>query len=57
LDLELTEDMIRLLCIINEYTKGGGENNPIWIKELPMMVVRIKNEVLTDLESIFSNSI
>ena len=36
---ELTNDMMRLLCIINEYTKGAEEKNPIWIKELPMMAL------------------
>jgi hypothetical protein len=31
--------MMRLLCIIDEYTKEGQENNPIWIKELPLMAI------------------
>jgi hypothetical protein len=37
LESELTEDMMRLLCIIDEYTKGGEDENPIWVKDLPLM--------------------
>ena len=42
---------MRLLCIINEYTKDGEEKNPIWIKELPIMALIY----LGTIKGVFSN--
>lgn len=36
---EFTEDMMRLLAIIDAYTKNGDESSPTWVKELPLMAI------------------
>ncbi len=35
----LTEDMLKLLFIISEYTQTNDEDNPLWIKELPLLAI------------------
>lgn len=39
MESELTEDQMRLLFVIDEYTKMENENNPIWVKELPILAI------------------
>ncbi|MFW9849999.1 MAG: hypothetical protein ACFFF4_12750 [Candidatus Thorarchaeota archaeon] len=36
---EFTDDMMRLLLVIDAYTREGHEENPIWVKELPLMAI------------------
>ncbi|MBE0526337.1 MAG: hypothetical protein IH631_05305 [Candidatus Thorarchaeota archaeon] len=36
---EFTDDMMRLLLVIDVFTKEGFEENPIWVKELPLMAL------------------
>jgi hypothetical protein len=36
---EFTDDMMRLLLVIDAYTREGHEDNPIWVKELPLMTI------------------
>ncbi|MHA2423940.1 MAG: hypothetical protein ACXAEF_04085 [Candidatus Thorarchaeota archaeon] len=39
MDEEFTDDMMRLLLVIDSYTREGHEENPIWVKELPLMAI------------------
>jgi len=39
MDDEFTDDMMRLLLVIDAYTREGHEDNPIWVKELPLMAI------------------
>lgn len=39
MDEEFTDDMMRLLLVIAAYTQEGHEENPIWVKELPLMAI------------------
>ncbi|MHA1908550.1 MAG: hypothetical protein ACW98Y_14710 [Candidatus Thorarchaeota archaeon] len=39
MDEEFTDDMMRLLLVIDSYTREGHEDNPIWVKELPLMAI------------------
>jgi len=39
MDEEFTDDMMRLLLVIDAYTREGHEDNPIWVKELPLMAI------------------
>lgn len=39
MESELTEDQMRLLFVIDEYTKTGNEANPVWVKELPILAI------------------
>ncbi len=39
MESELTEDQMRLLFVIDQYTKKGDEENPIWVKELPILAI------------------
>ena len=36
---EFTDDMMRLLLVIDAHTREGHEDNPIWVKELPLMAI------------------
>jgi hypothetical protein len=36
---EFTDDMMRLLLVIDAYTREGQEENPVWVKELPLMAI------------------
>ena len=36
---KFTDDMMRLLLVIDAYTREGHEENPIWVKELPVMAI------------------
>ena len=36
---EFTEDMMRLLYVIHAYTDSDDEENPTWVKELPLMAI------------------
>ena len=36
---EFTDDLMRLLLVIDAYTREGQEENPIWVKELPLMAI------------------
>ncbi|MHA1615204.1 MAG: hypothetical protein ACTSYJ_10190 [Candidatus Thorarchaeota archaeon] len=39
MDDEFTDDMMRMLLVIDAYTREGHEDNPIWVKELPLMAI------------------
>jgi len=39
MDDEFTDDMMRLLLVIDAYTREGHEDNPVWVKELPLMAI------------------
>lgn len=39
MDDEFTDDMMRLLLVIDAFTREGHEDNPIWVKELPLMAI------------------
>ncbi len=39
MESELTKDQMRLLLVINEYTKAGDQDNPVWVKELPVLAI------------------
>ena len=39
MDNGLTDDLIKLLYIIQAYTESEDQENPTWIKELPLMAI------------------
>ncbi|MBD3405124.1 MAG: hypothetical protein GF411_03190 [Candidatus Lokiarchaeota archaeon] len=46
MESEITDDMLKLLYIIHEYTKQKNEKtDPIWIKELPLATLIYKGTV------------
>lgn len=39
MESELTKDQMKLLYVVDEYTREGEEDRPVWVKELPIMAI------------------